>query len=397
MTVTTTTRSEIRERYTWEQRKAGYTCKSPTYLTVPVYVETVANNDTATRPLPGTSLILNPTAQAVQYTKGRGLCSAKSFAWDPYPYCMRTNFVYNCFDTPGYLLAVGVVEDPSWALDARLKIKDLSQNLGASVFEFRETASMFAAAGKAVTKAWKTYRDVRRLRFKGRFTPCSIAAAELTASFGINPLLGELYDGIQTLNTALGKPLLRRVVVTKSSESADVLTSPFANNGYNIQQCTGAIAYSAKRSCRAILYIRLVPDAADFTMGNPLEVAWELVPFSWLADGLIDVGGYLSSLDALKDVQSVTGTVTWKTSVTASSRFAWSSYTTPGLTGRSRYVSHSREIATGIPMPAFPRWTPSRSWRKIMHAVSALTVINSRCKKANWSFPFAPSTNFRGS
>jgi hypothetical protein len=130
---------------------------------------------------------------------------------------------------------------------------------------------------------------------------------------------------------------------------------------------------------RPIFYFDLQPDWEPFTFGNPLEVAWEVTPFSFIVDWGFNVGDTLSSLDALKGVDNIRGTVTRKRWATVVDRYTPS--TKPDLVqaGITKYESHQRAFWNTIPLPPLPSWKPSFSWHRIRNGISLLTVLNDKC------------------
>lgn len=331
-------------------------------------VENVADH----RPRPAEPLWKNPTAQALQSThhKFGGLWKrVQHNQWGAW--CNATQS-YNGFRVVTRELDYFVnpvvslhTIDLDWQTKMRLDIKDAAVNLGVSLAEYRQTAQMFKKFGIGIHKAWKLFRG--RLPTRSKITPCSIAAAELTASYGVEPLVSDLYDSMEVLLSRLDKPIYRRFV-SRAYEDR-----PIEEAGYQGRYHV---------SHRAIAYVELEPDASDFTLGNPLELAWEVVPFSFVVDWAIPVGDYLSALDALKDVKSVTGTVTKKT------RYFHQHVVCPNglpdfkveIPCQTTYRSHSRDVLASIPLPRAPTWNPSKSWRAISHGLSLLTALNQRCK-----------------
>lgn len=251
----------------------------------------------------------------------------------------------------------------NWPLQLRLNIKSHSQNLGTALAEYRQTANMFSSFAKGTYNAWKIFRG--KLPRNSRLTPCTVAAADLTATYGLNPLMSDLAGSLDKLLDRLDRPIVRRV----RGSGFDRRT--FSENGVEGTWTT---------SERATAYITYVPEGpSDFTFGNPLEIAWEVVPFSFVVDWGFGIGDFLSSLDALKDVQSTKGVVVRK---------EWYYHEKPFLDGYDfkrkhfrKYKSHMRSIFTEVPLPSAPTWNPSRSWRTIKNGLSLLVALNQRCQK----------------
>lgn len=334
---------------------------------------TVKNDpDRRIRPL---NLLESPTAQAKQSTlvakthveKRVGnfseCCPEIPGRW---PTCQTVyggyeEFFYHPYSgTPGY----NDLPDTNWQLDMRLKIKDASQNLGAHLVEMRDTARMFRDFAVGTRNAWRAFRGSRRRR--RRLTPCDVAAWELTASYGIEPLISDLVDANNRLAQKLEDTLIRRLVVTKEKEHS-VRTDYSSDASWKIKE-------------RAICYVEMEPNRSNFTAGNPLEVIWEGVPFSFVVDWGFSVGDYLSSLDALAGVKQLNGTLTRKLRFSMNMDkpifYPDNVVVEPGSVD---YHSHERSILTTIPMSELPSWEPSRSWRAVVHGLSLLTTLNHRC------------------
>lgn len=261
-----------------------------------------------------------------------------------------------------------------WETKLRNAIKDVSVNLGASTFEARETYNMFRDGANALVSGWRNLRKGHLL--SRRLTPCDVASAELIASFGINPLLGELYDSVQKLQTSTSESLVRRIKVKARSESEREWTPPTQ---------AGTIWSRVNRYHTAVAYVKFSRDVPDFIMGNPAEVAWELTPFSWLVDGFISVGEYLSAFDALKYVDSLKGTLTVRDKYHVRDGLKYYSDTSE-VFRPCRIVGsfYARSVFTDIPFPTLPGFQLSRSWRKLMHATSALIQMTKPCPKTPW-------------
>lgn len=345
-----------------------YPCSEETitFRSAPRLLRTVADNPKESRIYPGEPEWMYPTSQAKQYTdvKHYGLTVQGPYI-SGYTACGGVSMPI--FQEKGYSIdpksKVGVAPSTNWATDMRLRIKDEAVNLGASLAEYRETATMFRRFALGARDAWKLFRG--RLPNRSRLTPCDVAAAELTMSYGVLPLAKDFYDSFEALQGRLVDPVYRRFVVT-SKDRRD----------FDVDYKKGFWETSE----RAIAYVELEPDRSDFTLGNPLEVAWEIVPFSFVVDWAIPVGDYLSALDALKDVKSMRGTLTRKEKY----RHDYY-YLAPGhrwvRPSFALYHSHQRTVVTTVPLPRLPTWQPSKSWKAIMHGVSLLTSLNQRCKR----------------
>jgi hypothetical protein len=250
----------------------------------------------------------------------------------------------------------------------RLDIKNISVNLASNLAEYRESCGMFYHFARS---AYHAYQVVRGRRRRKRITACAIPAAELGYSFGVAPLASDVFNSYYALKERLDQNIIRRVSSFARDEG-----SPTINNGQ------GDLEVKWRMSQRATCYIRLVPDWHALTPGNPLEWAWEVIPFSFVVDWAIPIGDALSSLDALKDVEAVIGTVTtkrnWRHTFTHNSVLAGNGYFYKFPT-YATYDDHKRAIVNSIPLPRVPTWDPSTSWAAVRHGLSLLWILRDSC------------------
>lgn len=122
-----------------------------------------------------------------------------------------------------------------------------------------------------------------------------------------------------------------------------------------------------------------------FGLNNPLTVAWEVVPFSFVVDWFIPIGNALEALTAYSGLQFLTG---WKSSrgyfqnqgsVTNSGKTASSgavTYTCLTATQRPYYAefAQKRELLGTFPEFGMPRFKDPRSFS---HAASAIALLQS--------------------
>lgn len=267
------------------------------------------------------------------------------------------------------------VTEPDWITPLRLQIKEEKVSIGQDLAEYRQTVDLYSQTAKSIAYAWKHYKRAKRLRFrKGRPGPtiCDVAAARIVYAFGISPLIGTLYDSYQALDKRLTRPILKKYVQSAREERTDS------------QESTEFVGKCfIRKSSHAKVYVSYDPETlSSFSLGNPVEIAWELVPFSFLFDYMIPFGDYLKSLDALKGVKEIHGHVTQKTRIVEK---VWKNASTcalalqgypignhsPSVLYRKQY---ERDVLSSIPLPPVPRWKPSASYRKLANAVSLLVL-----------------------
>lgn len=352
-----------------------------TYGFIPYTSSAVKTNPAEHRPRPD-NLLANLTNQEEQYTYR---ASHAYYEWGPDdgtlipcdPYTGAFEFskyeywnYFICSKTPLNLLP-GPLD---WGTPMRLEIKDLCVNLGSHLAEYRQSVSMFSDAARGIRDAWTRYKRLGKVRRRGSLvTPCTVAASELITSYGVMPLISDVYNSIDALNHALLRPIERRFkvrVVDKDDNYTHLEENGIESRG------------SWRASDQATAYVRLHPRDVQLIAGNPLEVLWEGVPYSFVVDWMIPVGDFLSALDALEDVEGLRGTVTHKREMNSKQRMTqWDNEGARAIKeAEFHYKSHRREVFTEVPLPRVPRWDPSTSWKTLMHAMSLLTAQQDMCK-----------------
>jgi len=348
-------------------------------------------------------LCLNPTSRGQQssrigtyYKGGQLFPMTGEDSWDDY---VEVNS-----DVLGYFswAPTPTLQTGKWITPLRNKIKDTDVSLGETVFEFRETVRAFCNFAKAIKNWYEAYKamrhcdqrvlwriarggPVRRRRSLPSWTLKDVSGAYLGFSFGIKPTAEVAMAAWMQLHDKLADPdffVAKKFTVSVGDDATADLVSPNP----------GAISRLTKVRVkeRVVCYVAFKPSfSPGVTMGNPLEVAWELVPLSWLVDVFIPIGNTLKSLDALKNVTGVVGTVSTNAWTERSAWYTPGSITRSGSHGSQKGTmmliqkqmerSHTwgRTLLTGVPPPPFPRWSPSPSWRSLSYALAILHQYRS--------------------
>lgn len=278
----------------------------------------------------------------------------------------NTRTIENNFYLDGHHGPFGSSVSPKWETQARLKIKDATVNLGTALAEYRQTSSMFSKFAKQALAGWRSFKGKRRRR---KLTTDDVAAAQLISSYGLSPLISDVTDSYLRLQHRLDSDIIQRVVVTAKSDNTHVTAFTDGSN---------EITTEWQRSDRVILYVVLDPNPANFTLGNPSEIAWELVPYSFLIDQFINVGDTLSALDALNGVKSIFGTRSIKEKAISTRTSEVNDNYNIVKPGVTKYTSHERVIQSGVPSPRLPSWNPSSSWRTLSNDLALLKLLTSR-------------------
>lgn len=254
-----------------------------------------------------------------------------------------------------------------WSGPLRDKMGRQQINLGSSLAEYRESCKMFAGFAGGL---WNAYRAIRGKQKRRKITIRDIPASVLAFNFGIAPLANDVYSSVEMLKTRMKKPTIQRIS-----------GSYFQGRKFNGLWGSYEHKSSGEFRQRATVYIHRSNFAGingDFDFGNPIEWAWELIPFSFVVDWAIPIGEWLGRLDAMVGNQVLSGSVVTKT-VTKTE------YHPPDAThilspGRADSKTYERDLIDSIPIPELPRWAPSASYKRAINATALLWLLSGRIR-----------------
>lgn len=188
----------------------------------------------------------------------------------------------------------------------RAKIKSQNLNLAQSVAEYRQASKMFYGIAVDIILTFRSLRrgrsfaDVIRLlqRSKGS-QELALANRWLQYQYGLKPLMSDLYGLTDALATKIRDGMY--CYVRSSSSSALSRSERTSEEGF--------ATWTAKQTVRGVARYKISDPSmkmvAQLGISNPLLLAWEVIPYSFVVDWLFPVGRFLSSLDALNGVSDL--------------------------------------------------------------------------------------------
>lgn len=332
----------------------------------------IQDNDKESRVRPS-DLIAGMSSQGLQYERR----TTYGFFWKQYG-----NFVdYSCTPSawrPYYIRSQynpphgGEPYDWNWPLKLRTRLEEMQVNLGESLAEYRETVAMYGDFARTVKKAAHKIGKVR----SGKISPsliCEISDLYLQYTYGIKPVASDLGSAVGALQTRLGEPIYKRLSTRTTNTTSGEMDVSYS--GYSVQG-----PWQRAYKGYAVFYLTLEAGRADgVSFGNPVEWVWELIPFSFVVDWGIDIGGWLGALDALQGVKAIRGTVSHKRLYRHRVKAVGSSVYDNIQINDYFETSHKRDLYTTIPLPGAPAWNPSASWKKLQNMIAILTSL--KCSK----------------
>lgn len=207
------------------------------------------------------------------------------------------------------------------------KVRDSQVDLGVALGETRETAAFIASA---MSKAAIGYRQLRRgdissavSTMTGRHNdlwrdiPGVAANSWLAYAYGLRPLVNDVYSAARALERS--RRPISDVKTVRASEygtlSGVAEFKPNHATRYSVT-CRGGVACRGAVTFRVTNPVLRTLDQCGVV--NPLSVAWELVPFSFVVDWFIPVGRFITEIVPPQGVDFVDGYISSK--ATGSSR-----------------------------------------------------------------------------
>lgn len=184
-------------------------------------------------------------------------------------------------------------------------------DLGSNIAEGRQALRMVSTRSIQIFKAMialkrgqfgRVLRELgmnRRDVLTGRFP----ANLWLEYQFGWRPLLNDIYDGYQRFSEAVTKDL---IVTGKASAKR-------THEGQNIWNADMADQYTVAEKCfcrlDAIVNCPELVQANQWGLLNPLEILWEVTPWSFAVDWFVPVGNVLEASTAKAGLTWLSGSV----------------------------------------------------------------------------------------
>lgn len=194
----------------------------------------------------------------------------------------------------------------------RAKIKDQNVNLAQSFAEYRQVCSMFGNAARDIMTGFRSLRSGSAIKdilraLKKPDNPASkrIANRWLEYQYGLKPLMSDIYGSLEEMSKLLDTGFW---IYVRSSTKDEQFSSTYVKFGFPpfwpSYRETHSV-YSYRTSARYKISRPGLKQLAQIGITNPLLLAWELVPYSFVVDWMIPVGSYLASLDALNGVSDL--------------------------------------------------------------------------------------------
>jgi hypothetical protein len=259
-------------------------------------------------------------------------------------------------------------------------IRGASANLALSLGEARETARTLQV-GKSIYELLMTARRARRLFLTN--PSLTMSQAWLSYKYGWSPLLSDLHSYLDWRYHLFndGVPVQGRARRTERPNWTSTQTGP--KRSLLIQ---GKRQFKCEVKCWVGISDTSLYNLNRITSLNPLSIAWELVPLSFVVDWVFDIGGYLQNMES-----ALGAGVSFKRGYTTEIVYSDLNetliiddvqpsgfdkiYDTGYLTNSKQDVWKRRVKLNGLPFPRAPEFRPKLGWQRITSAAALLRTI----------------------
>lgn len=290
-----------------------------------------------------------PSAFSVSYSERNELTGGFSFGpTQPSPTDVKTFIDGVMFDSPNGQYCNWVLNSAGYGYDSSVedrttaklldKIKDMKVNVAQAYAERKQTADLLVATATRITRCVtnikkgnipgaiqalgssptktslaRLTRKHSKIRMKGPRNAVSDAFLEL--QYGWKPLLQDVYGSAEAIAKANSRPhpVHRVTAITVNNDNS------YKKRFVGLSECIEVHERRfSKSSCHMSVVFEVTNQAAktmsETGISNPANLAWELLPFSFVADWFIPVGNYLSNFDATAGCSFLSGTksTAWK-------------------------------------------------------------------------------------
>lgn len=271
------------------------------------------------------------------------------------------------------------------------RLKNSKVNLAVSLGEGRTTANMITNTATRIAKAGLALRRgsihsaanllgvKRRYRSENRFrkdfvsNPSkAVSNGWLELQYGWLPLMSDIYGAAEHL-----------AYRNEKRDRASARASESDQQNWSYTNAPASVYRSGNRNFRVTyvttvhfsITLNVLSEMGQLGFTNPLEVAWELVPYSFVFDWFLPVGTYISNMDATVGKSMLGGTrsmILDQETYTTVKGMGGSTYYTGQGDGYKKRRRVYVDVLTGWPTNYIPRLQNPFSPTRALNALALL-------------------------
>ena len=284
-------------------------------------------------------------------------------------------------------------------MKARIKAKGESVNIAQNFGERDQLAR------QTMTTLGRLYDGVRAVR---HLDPVAAAAALgvrgrsmrnlkvpfdmwLELQYGWKPLLSDIHSATTALSHSVAERKPSKTIIATQTEK---VVGESVISASNVPTCIARLTRrtETEHKCKIRFDLELdnplLKQATELGLTNPAELAWELLPFSFVADWFVPVGSFLSQLDASFGWAfkggSISKKTTMKTRCTSVSLIPDSSGAKPSgygyASGKGYQMNFSRSTYSSMPFPDYRALAPKSPFDDSgQHVANGIALLAGLC------------------
>jgi hypothetical protein len=194
------------------------------------------------------------------------------------------------------------------------KLKSTDLNVGQAIGEARESVQTITSILGDIKNliSWRSFakragraaaRSASNKRFDDYFSNAGMASQYLRYIYGIKPMMSDIFAAAQVIENGLGEGQL------------DVVSATMIDSGFELPTWASSQKLRAEGECTRGITCQFAIKVANPTyyqlwrygLTNPIAVAWEVFPMSFVIDWFIHLGNFLSAIDVNLAVESSDG------------------------------------------------------------------------------------------
>ena len=250
-----------------------------------------------------------------------------------------------------------------------------------------QTVDLLVTSSRRLLELMRLKRRVLSSAGKYLLNPKKIGDDFLAFQFGWKPLLSDIFSASEALSNIsdADKDTLIFSSGSRVPLNGNYLVGPELLKLEGLLQCRYTVRFGVANPAAQSL--------RSYGLINPLEIAWEVLPWSFVVDWFLPVGQYIQNLSATAGLEFLTATKSYKltgiarsSSITPDSAVNWSenadaffgsslgftSSTSTIVTGDYTYDVKLREVLTELPDAPFPEF---KSPFSTIHSLEALALL----------------------
>lgn len=274
------------------------------------------------------------------------------------------------------------------------KVQGTDFHAGVAMAEVDKTLVMIGDTARRIGRAWSyarvgNFRESSRIltgKARNMSVKKTIAQNWLELQYGWVPLVKDVYDGAETLASILNVPRQSSVYATRRR----VNRTPWNTaSGLSFGSDASPLVLNCEVGTQKRIKVTSIEaDPVQLTgLTDPLSVAWERTPFSFVLDWFIPIGSWLDARFKASAIHGlfVTSTKIWSShGGFAPKGRVISCYPIPGFSIKPDYFgsqgSFTRVLSTSldVPLPGLKPLAKAASRLHVANAMALLTVLSKR-------------------